>query len=37
VFSGITSADSLPVDPEPDVMADDLAALVDAELGRTPQ
>ena len=37
VLSGITSVDSLPVDPEPDVVADDLAALVDAELGPSPQ
>ncbi|CAN5247565.1 HAD-IIA family hydrolase [soil metagenome] len=37
VLSGITSADDLPGDPEPDVVADDLAALVDAELGDSPQ
>lgn len=33
VFTGATSPDDLPADPEPDVVADDLAALVDAELG----
>ena len=32
VLSGVTTA--LPVEPAPDVVADDLAALVDAELGR---
>jgi ribonucleotide monophosphatase NagD (HAD superfamily) len=33
VFSGVTSADDLPVEPEPDVVADDLASLVDDKLG----
>ncbi len=32
VFSGTTSPDDLPSDPEPDAVADDLASLVDAEL-----
>jgi ribonucleotide monophosphatase NagD (HAD superfamily) len=32
VLSGVTAA--LPVEPAPDLVADDLAALVDAELGR---
>jgi 4-nitrophenyl phosphatase len=32
VFTGVTSEDDLPVDPEPDTMAPDLAALVDQEL-----
>lgn len=33
VFSGATSPDDLPADPEPDAVADDLASLVNAELG----
>jgi ribonucleotide monophosphatase NagD (HAD superfamily) len=33
VFGGVTSADDLPVEPEPDMVADDLAALVDDKLG----
>lgn len=33
VFTGATSRDDLPGDPVPDVVADDLASLVDAELG----
>ena len=33
VLSGITSAQDLPVEPEPAVMGDDLAALVTARLG----
>jgi HAD superfamily hydrolase (TIGR01450 family) len=32
VFTGVTGADDLPVEPEPDVTADDLASLVDQEL-----
>jgi len=32
VFTGVTSRDDLPVEPEPDVTADDLAGLVDQEL-----
>ena len=32
VLSGVTTAAGLPVEPEPDVVAADLAALVDAEL-----
>ena len=32
VLSGVTKAEELPVEPEPDVVAVDLAALVDAEL-----
>jgi len=32
VFTGVTHRDDLPVDPEPDVTADDLAGLVDQEL-----
>jgi glycerol 3-phosphatase-2 len=34
VLSGVTHADDLPVDPEPDVVAPDLATLVELELGR---
>ena len=33
VLSGVTKADDLPVDPEPDLVADDLAAIVAEELG----
>ena len=33
VLSGVTAADDLPVEPEPAVVADDLAALVDQRLG----
>lgn len=33
VLSGITTGDDLPVDPEPDLVAPDLAALVDRLLG----
>jgi hypothetical protein len=29
VLSGVTGRDDLPVDPAPDVVADDLAALLD--------
>jgi HAD superfamily hydrolase (TIGR01450 family) len=32
VFTGVTSPEDLPVEPEPDVTADDLAGLVDQEL-----
>jgi 4-nitrophenyl phosphatase len=31
VFTGVTSPDDLPVDPEPDVVGDDLAGVVDQE------
>ena len=31
VFTGVTSPDDLPVEPEPDMTADDLAALVDQD------
>jgi len=34
VLSGVTTAEDLPVEPEPDVVARDLAALVRAELAR---
>jgi HAD superfamily hydrolase (TIGR01450 family) len=33
VFTGATSPDDLPSDQEPDIVADDLASLVEAELG----
>jgi 4-nitrophenyl phosphatase len=33
VFSGVTSADDLPVEPTPAIVADDLASLVTARLG----
>jgi HAD superfamily hydrolase (TIGR01450 family) len=33
VLSGVTEADDLPVDPEPDIVADDLAGVVARELG----
>jgi hypothetical protein len=32
VLSGVTSAEDLPVEPTPAVVADDLATLVDREL-----
>lgn len=35
VLSGVTEADDLPVEPEPDVVADDLAAVVARELGES--
>ena len=35
VLSGVTEADDLPVDPEPDIVADDLAAVVAQELGES--
>jgi ribonucleotide monophosphatase NagD (HAD superfamily) len=31
VFTGVTSRDDLPVDPEPDIVGDDLAGVVDQE------
>jgi ribonucleotide monophosphatase NagD (HAD superfamily) len=31
VFTGVTSPDDLPVEPEPDVVGDDLASVVDQE------
>lgn len=34
VLTGVTSRSDLPVDPAPDVVADDLAAVVDAHLAR---
>ncbi|HZB72780.1 MAG TPA: HAD hydrolase-like protein, partial [Acidimicrobiales bacterium] len=34
VLSGVTAADDLPVEPDPDVVAADLAALVSAELAQ---
>jgi ribonucleotide monophosphatase NagD (HAD superfamily) len=34
VFSGVTHRSDLPVNPSPDLMADDLAGLVDALLPR---
>ncbi|MGI9120133.1 MAG: HAD-IIA family hydrolase [Acidimicrobiales bacterium] len=38
VMSGVTSPDDPPSEPEPDLVADDLASLVDAELGpQAPQ
>jgi 4-nitrophenyl phosphatase len=33
VLTGVTGADDLPVDPAPDLLADDLAGLVSTELG----
>jgi len=36
VLSGVTARADLPVEPAPDVVADDLAALVTAELGAPP-
>ena len=35
VFSGVTTADDLPVEPAPDLVGDDLAAVVAAHLART--
>ena len=35
VFTGVTSADDLPVDPAPDIVGDDLASVVAAHLART--
>ena len=34
VLSGVTKQSDLPVDPEPDIVAADLAELVDQMLGR---